>query len=62
MRVPAVVVCGERDQIAMPLWSAEVARLLPGGRYVEVSGAAHAVNYNSPAARARIVREFVSES
>lgn len=58
--VPTLVVRGERDAIVSERWAKEAARLLPRGRLVVVPGKAHAVNYNAPAALARIVEEFVA--
>ena len=60
IRVPALVVLGARDPIVPRRWAAEVARLLPQGRLVEVPGVAHSMNYGAPEELARLTREFVS--
>jgi pimeloyl-ACP methyl ester carboxylesterase len=62
IRVPALVVRGERDPIVSAPWSKKVARLLPQGRLLTVPGAPHAVNFSAPDALARIVRPFVLEA
>jgi pimeloyl-ACP methyl ester carboxylesterase len=62
IRVPGLVVRGERDPIVSAPWAEEVARLLPEGRLVTVPGAPHAVNFSAPDALARIVRPFVLEA
>ena len=59
MRIPVLVVRGSRDPIAPQRWAEEVTRLLPEGRLVVVSGAAHAVNYGSPSRFARAIRAFL---
>ncbi len=46
--VPTAVVCGARDTLVPPSWGRQVARLLPNGRFVEVPGAAHAMQFSAP--------------
>jgi pimeloyl-ACP methyl ester carboxylesterase len=59
LRAPTLVVWGTRDFL-VPRRSAErVARLLPAGRLVVVSGAAHGMNYSHPGKLARCVTEFL---
>jgi 2-hydroxy-6-oxonona-2,4-dienedioate hydrolase len=60
MRVPTLVVRGGRDSIVPQRWAEEATRLLPMGRLVVIPGAGHAVNYNSPAELARVVRPFLT--
>ena len=59
IKAPTLIVRGERDPMASREWSIEVANRLARGRYAEVPGAAHAVNYNSPDAFAALVHGFV---
>jgi 2-hydroxy-6-oxonona-2,4-dienedioate hydrolase len=59
MRIPVLVVRGSRDPIAPQRWAEEVTRLLPEGRLVVVTGAAHAVNYGSPSRFACAIRAFL---
>ena len=61
MGVPALVVRGSRDPIVPRRWAEEVARLLPEGRFVEIPGAAHAVNFGAPSRFARVIRAFLDE-
>jgi 2-hydroxy-6-oxonona-2,4-dienedioate hydrolase len=61
VRAPTLVVRGDRDPIVPRSWAEEVAAILPRGSLVEVSGAAHAVNYNAPDALTRLTLEFLHE-
>ena len=61
VRVPTLVVRGERDPIVPQRWAEGVARLLPEGRLGVVPGAAHTMNYGAPSELARVVRAFVRE-
>ena len=61
VRVPTLVVRGGRDPSVLQRWAEEAAQLLPGGRLVVIPGAAHAVNYDAPAALARVVLPFLTE-
>ncbi len=61
VRVPTLVVRGERDPIVPQPWAERVSRLLPEGRLVVVPGAAHTMNYAAPSELARVVRTFVRE-
>ena len=56
---PTLVVRGQRDPTVTARWAASAARLLPSGRSVAIAGAAHSVNYNSPATVTRIVEAFM---
>jgi 2-hydroxy-6-oxonona-2,4-dienedioate hydrolase len=62
VHVPTLVVRGTRDPIATRVWSEQVVRLLPDGRLLEIPGAAHATNFQAPAALARAVQPFVMEA
>ncbi len=61
VRVPTLVVRGERDPIVPQRWAEGVAGLLPEGRLVVVPGAAHTMNYAAPSELARVVRVFLGE-
>jgi 2-hydroxy-6-oxonona-2,4-dienedioate hydrolase len=61
VRVPALVVWGDRDAIVSRRWAEEAARLLPEGRLAVISGAAHTANYSAPTEFARVVRDFLEE-
>ena len=45
---PVLVVRGQHDPICGPSWAAEVGRLLPDGRHVEIPSVAHALVYTAP--------------
>lgn len=59
VRVPTLVVRGQADATVTARWAACATSLLPRGRLVEIAGAAHTINYNSPATVSRIVQAFV---
>src|SRR5207248_912050 len=48
VRVPTLVVRGERDDIAPQRWVEEVARLVPQGRLVVIPNGVHTLNYAAP--------------
>lgn len=54
-----LVVRGSRDPIVSEDWVWKVSKLLPQGKFVDIKGAAHAVNYNSADKFARVVEEFL---
>lgn len=56
VRVPVLVVRGQRDPIVPQRWAEELTALLPDARLVVIPGAAHAVNYSAPAALVDAVR------
>ena len=59
--VPTLVVRGERDGIVSSVWAAEVARLLPDGRLVEIPDAPHTVNYSAAADLGDLLEPFLAE-
>jgi 2-hydroxy-6-oxonona-2,4-dienedioate hydrolase len=61
VRVPALVVRGERDAIVSRRWAGDVARLLPDGSLAELPGAAHAANSNSPDELAALLTPFIDD-
>ncbi|HEY8121161.1 MAG TPA: alpha/beta fold hydrolase [Myxococcota bacterium] len=60
VRVPALVVVGERDAASLPS-AHELAAALPDARLEVVAGAGHVVNLAQPARVNRVLREFASE-
>lgn len=62
VRRPTLVIRGEHDPIAPQRWAEWVARALPDGRLVVVTGAAHAVNYGAPSALVAATRDFLAEA
>lgn len=55
------MVRGSRDRIVPDGWAREAAALLPRGRYAEIPGGPHCVNYSSPDAFVRLLRAFLAE-
>lgn len=46
--IPALVVSAEHDPIAPPEYGSELARRIPGARYIEISDASHGVTIQRP--------------
>jgi 2-hydroxy-6-oxonona-2,4-dienedioate hydrolase len=61
LQAPALVVRGSRDPICPQRWAEELVQILPNGRLVVLSGAAHAANFGAPAEFAGVIREFLEE-
>ena len=61
LRVPTVVVRGERDPISTQRWNEQIVALVPGARLVVVPRAAHAVNYSAPEPLAEIILDLTAE-
>lgn len=59
LRMPVLVIRGEKDPICPLRWAAEVASLLPQGELVVVPGGGHALNYSKPSELIRAVRPFL---
>jgi pimeloyl-ACP methyl ester carboxylesterase len=59
VEVPALVVRGSSDSVAPRAWAERLVRDLPDGRFVEIPGTGHTLNWSAPDALARVVdREF----
>jgi pimeloyl-[acyl-carrier protein] methyl ester esterase len=59
VRVPALVMAGQRDRIIRPAASRALAAALPQARYVEVAGAAHAPFLSHPGQFVRQLAGFL---
>ncbi len=59
IRVPVLVVRGEKDPIAPQQWVEQAAALIPDARWISIPGAAHAVNFNAAEALVTAVLEFL---
>ncbi len=59
--VPTLVICGERDTIAPPSFSEEIAAAVPGARLEIIAGAGHVTNADAPEAFNRVLEAFLSE-
>lgn len=57
--VPALVVCGERDTVAPPRFSEEIAGRIPGARLEIVPGAGHVTNADAPECFNELLRTFL---
>lgn len=57
--VPALVVCGERDTVAPPSFSEEIARGIPGARLEIIGAAGHVANADAPARFNELLRSFL---
>lgn len=58
LRMPTLLVRGERDLIARADWMERMVRLLPDARTRTVPGAPHAIVFSAPEAVARLAGEF----
>jgi 3-oxoadipate enol-lactonase len=61
IRVPTLVIHGERDSVVPSETGAELARAVPKARLVVIPGAGHASNQQAPEAYNRAVREFIDD-
>lgn len=59
VRVPTLVVRGEKDPVVPYEWAREVFDLLPDAQYVEIADGGHTLNYKEPVAVARVARAFL---
>jgi 2-hydroxy-6-oxonona-2,4-dienedioate hydrolase len=62
LRVPVLIVRGERDPIVPQRWAERAAVLAPDAECVTIPGAAHAVNFNAPEALVKEVIEFMQQA
>ena len=60
IQAPTMVVHGARDALSTSAWAKRVADLIPCAWLVEIPGAAHAVNLDSPRKLAVVVRAFIA--
>ena len=59
VRMPALVIAGQRDRIIRPTAVRALAHALPDARYVEIAGAAHAPFLSHPVQFARALNGFL---
>jgi pimeloyl-ACP methyl ester carboxylesterase len=57
--VPSLVICGERDPVAPPPFSQEIAQGIPGARLEVLAGAGHVANADAPDRFNDILRAFL---
>ncbi len=60
--VPALVVCGDRDSVAPPQFSREIAQNIPGARLEILSDAGHVANADAPQRFNELLREFLKSA
>lgn len=58
--LPVLVLCGERDEVNLPL-SRELAERLPNGRFEVVPDAGHVANLDAPSDFTAAVRRFLAD-
>lgn len=56
--VPTLVICGERDAVAPPSFSQEIAGRIPGARLEILPGAGHVTNADAPERFNELLRAF----
>jgi pimeloyl-ACP methyl ester carboxylesterase len=61
LKIPALILVGEEDQLTPPAASRTMAEAAPGARVVELPGAGHLSNLENPAAFNRALRSFLDE-
>jgi 3-oxoadipate enol-lactonase len=61
VRVPTLVLVGERDTITPPPLSEQLANLIPGARLAVIPGAGHLSNEEDPDAFDRLLAAFLQE-
>jgi 3-oxoadipate enol-lactonase len=57
--VPTLVLCGERDTVAPPSFSQEIAGRIPGARLEVLPGAGHVTNADAPERFNELLRAFL---
>lgn len=59
LRMPALVVAGQRDRVVRPSAARALAAALPEARYAQITGAAHAPFLSHPAQFVKVLTEFL---
>jgi pimeloyl-ACP methyl ester carboxylesterase len=62
VRVPALAICGEEDQLTPPRYSRFLGERIAGTRVVVVPGAGHYVQVEQPAATTGALRDFLARA
>jgi 3-oxoadipate enol-lactonase len=62
IRVPALVLCGERDAVAPAALAEEIARGIPGATFAIVAGAGHVANADAPTTFNDLLRRFLQRA
>ena len=61
IRLPVLVLRGERDALTTLAWARKCALLAPEGRFVTVPQATHAAHFSHPWLVARLIESFLAE-
>ena len=61
IRAPALVICGQQDQLAPPKFSRELADGIPGAHLVTIPGAAHLVMAEAAKRFDQVVLQFLED-
>ncbi|WP_013323254.1 alpha/beta fold hydrolase [Gloeothece verrucosa] len=59
LRVPTLVVRGDKDPVVPQQWAQEVVDLLPQGQLKVIAGGAHTLNYSKPLELTQAVEAFI---
>jgi 2-hydroxy-6-oxonona-2,4-dienedioate hydrolase len=59
IEAPTLVVRGERDPIISRAWPRKMARSLPRGRWAEIPGGPHCVNFSTPRELVALIERFL---
>jgi len=59
LRMPALIIAGQRDRLVRPAAARALAAALPDARYVQIAGAAHAPFLSHPTQCAKVLAEFL---
>jgi pimeloyl-ACP methyl ester carboxylesterase len=62
IRVPVLVVSGDRDTVIRPHWNRRTAEAIPGARYAELSDCGHTPQEECPEALATMVERFLDQA
>lgn len=60
--IPTLVLSGEYDRIALPSYGRELAHAIPNSKYIELTGAGHALTIQCPEVVNAILKEFWEQS
>ena len=61
LKVPTLVVCGDKDEGTPPAGNKKIAELVPGGRYEEIANARHFPNVEHPDTFNRIMMGWLGK-
>ena len=62
VRVPNLVMWGDRDRVVAPAYGAHLAQVLPGARFIPIADAGHYPQVEQPGAVAEAIETFRREN